>query len=757
MHNNDNGFMIRRKLLFFAISSLVVGMLFVFVRPAKAGYYKDLGGGTCSAPAGYLDGLDINDALYLTQSLAQGGSTILQSVSPSSQTSYTLATFDWTASYGGSEGGCSFDVGTSMTVNTVIYPDNTRPGTYIFSRTAIINSNSNLVYTQTLPDIEITAAGQVRNEPFVPGSTCSGGSVEYTQYPDGTWYYTCKQLEARTGVAQTLNWQIICGLNTLDSWTVQSWPVVSRPQPNFAGCRVFDPTIQHWLYYYPGERISGSQSITFNAPGTYTYSATARNEDGSVSDYVTFLVTGDSTTTTSTTTTTTPGTLPNPTDLSFECSSNNKKVSVFWKQVAGATSYLLRINDTTNTCTGMVDGWYCSNSTDLMTETTGGSGVNKSYKNHDINPNTPYTWWIHSKNSSGYSSGVAGPSFTCGSPPTTTTTSTTTTSTTTSTTTTTLAPTLDVALSVNPSSGPAPLTSTLTASVFGTATGTINYTFWWNCAYTGTSVATAISQCGDPDGVAGNINGNKFDGINDNPKNSVPHSYPVGTYTAKVIVERGSLAKEDRKTVTSTNGDPEVSLNIFPGDYCSGVTATAIWQYSDPNGDPQSAYQFQIDEEGSSFGSPVLDTGKILSSGNSYSTGAGVLQFNVTYKARVKVWDSNDSVSSWGVSDSWKTPKHAYPQVNFIWSPLSPNVNQSVQFTDQTTFSDSGGGSRNWSWLFGDGGSSNKQNPKHTYSVLNNYNVNLIAEDKDGYTCSNTKTITVKKPVPFWREVAPRE
>ena len=352
--------------------------------------------------------------------------------------------------------------------------------------------------------------------------------------------------------------------------------------------------------------------------------------------------------------------------------------------------------------------------------------------------------------------------------PTTTTTlspTTTTSTTTTTTTTTTLAPTLNVAPSVNPSSGPAPLTSTLTASVSGTATGTINYTFWWNCNYGGTSVSTAISQCGDPDGTAGNANGNKYDGITANPKSSIPHIYSsAGTYTAKVIAERGPLAKEDRETITVTSGNPTGCLDncgggnygAFPGDYCSGLTATVTWQYSDPNGDPQSAYQVQVDDQ-ASFDSPVLDTGKIFSSGNSYTIGAGVLQFDITYRARVRVWDSNDNVSSWDVSDSWKTPKHAYPQVNFNWSPLSPNANQSVQFTDQTTFYDSGGGSRNWSWLFGDGGSSVQQNPTHTYTTLNNYNINLTVEDKDDYTCSNIKTITVKKPVPFWREVSPKQ
>ncbi|MBI2057920.1 MAG: PKD domain-containing protein, partial [Candidatus Yanofskybacteria bacterium] len=200
------------------------------------------------------------------------------------------------------------------------------------------------------------------------------------------------------------------------------------------------------------------------------------------------------------------------------------------------------------------------------------------------------------------------------------------------------------------------------------------------------------------------------------------------------------------------------------------------WTFSDP-GDSQSAYQVQIDDQ-SLFNSPEVDScpggppNGTCASGNtssSYFTGAGILQFNTSYQTRVRVWDSNNTVSPWtegsicngpgcaGNGRTWKTPKHAYPQVDFTWTPLSPSANQSVQFTDQSIFYDSGGGSRNWTWTFGDGGSSTQQNPAHTYTTLNNYNINLSVEDKDDYSCSNTKTITVKKPVPFWKEIAPRE
>ena len=84
----------------------------------------------------------------------------------------------------------------------------------------------------------------------------------------------------------------------------------------------------------------------------------------------------------------------------------------------------------------------------------------------------------------------------------------------------------------------------------GTTQPTVNYTFWWNCSYTGANVQTAISQCGNPDGASGNANGNKFDGVTSMWQTSVPHTYfSPGIYTAKVIVESGSVAVETRRKI----------------------------------------------------------------------------------------------------------------------------------------------------------------------------------------------------------------
>jgi uncharacterized delta-60 repeat protein len=126
--------------------------------------------------------------------------------------------------------------------------------------------------------------------------------------------------------------------------------------------------------------------------------------------------------------------------------------------------------------------------------------------------------------------------------------------------------TLSVTLTANPSSGTAPLSTNLTADVSGTATGTINYTFWWNCNDPGTSVSNVMAVCGSiPTPAWGtctsNENGYKCDGVWDDPK-VVNHTYSsAGTYTAKVIAERGSAPPAESRTTINVTTPFNYSLS----------------------------------------------------------------------------------------------------------------------------------------------------------------------------------------------------
>ena len=194
------------------------------------------------------------------------------------------------------------------------------------------------------------------------------------------------------------------------------------------------------------------------------------------------------------------------------------------------------------------------------------------------------------------------------------------------------------------------------------------------------------------------------------------------------------------------------SLNITsPPDYCfvSSPPIFLNWTYSDPDDDPQSAYQVQVDNN-PDFSSPEVDSGKVISASTDYSPPG--LSFSTTYFWRVMVWDSVDTPSIFMSGLSFSTLSRP-PWPDFTWSPLEPAAGEIIQFTDQTTFY---GTSPGWEWDFdGDGGTDSiEQNPTHSYSVSGDYIVELIAVDSDG-SCSLQQTLTTGSPLPEWREIAP--
>lgn len=79
------------------------------------------------------------------------------------------------------------------------------------------------------------------------------------------------------------------------------------------------------------------------------------------------------------------------------------------------------------------------------------------------------------------------------------------------------------------------------------------------------------------------------------------------------------------------------------------------------------------------------------------------------------------------------------PDVNFGPDTVNPTCATSivVNFTDSTVF---GAPITSWSWNFGDGGSSNLQNPGHVYSAVGQYDVTLTVTDIDGCTRSFTRS-----------------
>jgi len=218
----------------------------------------------------------------------------------------------------------------------------------------------------------------------------------------------------------------------------------------------------------------------------------------------------------------------------------------------------------------------------------------------------------------------------------------------------------------------------------------------------------------------------------------------------------GICGTSNYKVVADINFPPTVECsNTATWVFCvDSRNPTITWTYSDPDGDAQESYQLQIDNN-SDFSSPEIDTGEAFSSGTAYHPSGSILNWSTTYYWRVKAKDEQGNWSDWcSPNCSFTTIGHAYPDVDFSWSPLNPSTKEPVQFTDETDFYN---GANSWNWTFESAvpASSVLQNPITTFSEPGNWQVKLKATDSDGYMCPITKTINVNYPLPTWKEVIP--
>jgi len=108
-----------------------------------------------------------------------------------------------------------------------------------------------------------------------------------------------------------------------------------------------------------------------------------------------------------------------------------------------------------------------------------------------------------------------------------------------------------------------------------------------------------------------------------------------------------------------------------------------------------------------------------------------------TYNIKVKASDSRSS-SNWSQSLS----------INILSSGLYVNIGNSYSGTTGTSINfvpSVGGGTYpyTYSWSFGDGQTSNQQNPSHSYSSPGTYNVNLTVTDVNNIRASDVATATI--------------
>jgi subtilase family serine protease len=197
------------------------------------------------------------------------------------------------------------------------------------------------------------------------------------------------------------------------------------------------------------------------------------------------------------------------------------------------------------------------------------------------------------------------------------------------------------------STGAAPLTTTFTARATGTASGTLNYSIWWNCSDTSTSVSEVESTCGTLSNTCQNTSvGYKCNGVSATSQ-QVTHTYEnAGSYTAKMIAEEGS-APPAQATTTITVNTTLVAPTLATGPATNVTSTNATLNGTvNPNG---SSTQYKFLYGTSSNLSGALSTG-------TYAAGAGTtsvaaianapgLSANQKYYFQLQAWSSAGSTS----------------------------------------------------------------------------------------------------------------
>ncbi len=105
------------------------------------------------------------------------------------------------------------------------------------------------------------------------------------------------------------------------------------------------------------------------------------------------------------------------------------------------------------------------------------------------------------------------------------------------------------------------------------------------------------------------------------------------------------------------------------------------------------------------------------------------VEFTVTVDRSKMVAGENSGnllISAPGVADQ-KIPVTATALLvaDFSATPLIAKVNKKITFTDESSTAPGEGDVMDWLWSFGDGETSNKQNPTHRYQAPGNYTVSL--------------------------------
>jgi len=208
-----------------------------------------------------------------------------------------------------------------------------------------------------------------------------------------------------------------------------------------------------------------------------------------------------------------------------------------------------------------------------------------------------------------------------------------------------------------------------------------------------------------------------------------------GTYQVKAKAKDELGLESDWSssiTVTMDNHPPTTpSQPTGPTSGYTGVSYTFETSATDSDSCDQIKYGWDWNGDGNvDEWSNWYASGETCSMSHTFS-GQG------TYNIKVKAsdgWDGSDWSSPLQIEISESLEADAD-------GPYEGGVNQKIQFYGSVS---GGNPPYEWHWNFGDGATSNEQNPKHAYSSVGTYDVTLTVYDSEDDSASDTTTAVVR-------------
>ncbi|WP_242926174.1 PKD domain-containing protein [Pontibacter vulgaris] len=182
-------------------------------------------------------------------------------------------------------------------------------------------------------------------------------------------------------------------------------------------------------------------------------------------------------------------------------------------------------------------------------------------------------------------------------------------------------------------------------------------------------------------------------------------------------------------------GNYKVRLKAYSGISCYDITEQTITIIPSPDAGFATA-DVCFGEKTIFTNNSTFSSGKIVKQVWDFGDGNGSLAHSPahtyaqagTYNVKLTVTAEN------GCQDSFSKNVNVFAVPKVAFSPVGVCITGPATFKNETVLAN--GSIKSWHWTFGDGSSSDEQNPQHTYSKKGKYKVRLVAITANG--CTNT-------------------